>query len=155
MVHAVDISYPLSTCGALLIVGFKLVEECGNTGMNRRNVFTALNGSDAFKQLPATFRLAGAGHINPLFEVDAITGFLNVAIPGTDMACVNSLRGESRHELTVNLRMSQWCQCAFQPLIVGVDLLLRVQPAIHDNVCRQRVARQHKMFTTVICFAPD
>jgi hypothetical protein len=32
------------------------------------------------------------------------------------MACVNPLRRESRHELTVNLRMTQRRQGAFQPL---------------------------------------
>lgn len=44
---------------------------------------------------------------------------------------------------------------AFQPFIVGVDLLLRVQPAIHYDVRRQRVARQHQVLTPVVCFAPD
>ena len=71
------------------------------------------------------------------------------------MACVNPLWRESRHELTINLRMAQRRQGAFQALIVGVDLLLCVQPAIHDDVCRQRVARQHKMLATIVCFAPD
>jgi hypothetical protein len=51
--------------------------------------------------------------------------------------------------------MTQRRQGAFQPLIVGVDLLLRVQAAIHDDVRRKRVARQHQMLTPVVCFAPD
>lgn len=46
-------------------------------------------------------------------------------------------------------------QCAFQPLIVGIDFIFRVQPAIHDDVCRQRVARQHQMLTPVVRFASD
>ncbi|CZW09786.1 Uncharacterised protein [Enterobacter hormaechei] len=155
VVHAVDLGYPVSAGSALLLVRFKLVEECGHTGMNRRNVFTALNGSDTLKKLPSTFRLAGTGHINPLFEIDAITGLLNVAVPRTYMACVNPFWGESRHELTVNLRVPKRCQGALQPLIVGVDLLLRVQAAIHDDVRWQRVARQHQVLTPVVCFAPD
>jgi hypothetical protein len=91
VVHAVDLQ-PTQHLWRAAVRWFKLVEECGNTGMNRRNVFTALNGSDALKQFSATFRLTGAGHINPLFEVDAITGLLNVAVPRADMACVNPLR---------------------------------------------------------------
>ncbi len=31
------------------------------------------------------------------------------------------------------------------PFMVGVDLLLRVQPAIHYDVRRQRVARQRSL----------
>ena len=51
--------------------------------------------------------------------------------------------------------MSQRRQGAFKPLIMGVDFFLRVQTAIHDDIGRQRVTRQHQMFTTVVCFAPD
>ena len=71
------------------------------------------------------------------------------------MACVNTLWGERRHKLPVNLRMAQRRQGAFQPLIVRVDFFSCVQTAIHDDVRRKRVTRQYQMLAPVVHFAPD
>ena len=92
MVHAVDFCHPISACCALLLIWFELVEECRHTGVNGRDVFAALDSRDTLKQFFTAFRLASACNINPLFEIDTVSGLLNIAVPRTDMAGINTLR---------------------------------------------------------------
>ena len=101
MIHAVNLRHPLGTCGLLLLIGFKLVEKHCNAGVNGWNIFTALNGFYAGDKLPASLTLVGDLGINPLLQVDPVARFLHIAIPGADMALVDTFRRKGRDECAI------------------------------------------------------
>src|SRR5690606_16305533 len=59
-------------------------------------------------------------------------------------------RTERRYELAINRGMTQRRQRALQALVVRIDLARRVEASVHDDVGRQRVARQYPMLAPVV-----
>ncbi|SAB25635.1 Uncharacterised protein [Enterobacter hormaechei] len=123
--------------------------------MDWRNILALLQRFKTLKEALSVIRALCHFCVDPLLYVDAVAGLLDVFVPRPDVTHIQPLRTKSRNKLTVDLWMTERCQCPLQATVVLVNLTGRIQTAVHDHVRRKGVGRNNPVLASVVLFAPD